>query len=259
MASPQQQTWATGDFAMVGTGNVIVSELLCESVAVHAGERALDIATGSGNTALAAARRGCRVTGIDFVPALLERARERAAAERLKIEFQEGDAESIPFEDGAFDVVLSTFGAMFANPVRAASEILRVCRPGGKIGMSNWTPDGMLGEMFRITSSFVPPPQGAQPASLWGVPDIAKQRFGSGVRELKFVPRQFVFRHYTPESWVNFMKKYFGPTIRAHDAAGERAPELTSAMVDLARRYNQSGDETLYALGDYLEVIGVRA
>src|ERR1700683_4799111 len=158
MTSPQQQNSATGDLSMLGTGILIVSELLCESVAVHAGERTLDIATGSGNTALAAARRACKVTGIDFVPALLDRARERAAAERLKIDFQEGAAESIPFEDGSFDVVLSTFGAMFADPTRATSEMLRVCRRGGKIGMANWTPDGMMGESFRVTAKFMTPP-----------------------------------------------------------------------------------------------------
>jgi SAM-dependent methyltransferase len=259
MGTPQQQTWATGDFSMVGTGNIIVSELLCESVAVHAGERALDIATGSGNTALAAARRGCRTTGIDFVPALLERGRERAAAERLKIEFQEGDAEAVPFEDGSFDVVLSTFGAMFADSVRATAEMLRVCRSGGKIGMANWTPDGMLGELFRATASFAPPPAGTQPPALWGVPDIVRQRFGDAVRELRFVPRQFTFRHYTPESWVEFMKKYFGPTIRAHQAAGDRAGELTAAMIEIARRYNQSGDGTLFGFADYIEVIAVKA
>lgn len=255
-----KQTWSTGDFSMVGTGALIVGELLCESAEVHAGDRVLDVATGSGNTALAAARRACRVTGIDFVPALLERARERAAAERLKIEFQEGAAEAIPFENASFDVVLSTFGAMFADPARATSEMLRVCRAGGKIGMASWTPEGLVGEMFRTTSQFTPsPPAGFEPPVLWGVPDVVKKRFGDVVREVRFTERKAVMRHYTPESWVEFMKKYFGPTILAHQSAGERAPELTAAMIELAKRHNRSGDATLLMDAAYLEMIAVKA
>jgi len=264
MAAPivnvPQQVWATGDFSKIGTGIVIVGELLCESVEVHAGDRVLDIATGSGNTALAAARRGCQVTGLDFVPALLDRARERAAAERLKIELQEGAAESLPFEDASFDVVLSTFGAMFAEPQRTASEMLRVCRSGGKIGMANWTPEGLVGESFRITAKFTPPPPpGFQPPSLWGVPEVVKERFGAAAREVRFVERRSAMRHYTPETWVEFMKKYFGPTIRAHEQAGERAPELSAAMLDLAKRHNRSGDDTLLMYADYVEVIAIKA
>jgi ubiquinone/menaquinone biosynthesis C-methylase UbiE len=254
----QQQVWATGDFSVVGTGIVIVGELLCDSIPVHAGDRVLDVATGSGNTAISAARRGCKVTGVDFVPALLERARERAHADRLKIEFSEGDAEAIPCEDGAFDVVLSTFGAMFAEPARGAAELLRVCRRGGKIGMANWTPQGMIGELFKVTSSFNPPPPGAQPPSLWGVEEVVRQRLGSSIRDLQVIPRKVIFRHLTPESWVEFMKTYFGPTIKAHEAAGPRAPELTAAMLEVGRKYNQSGDATLFALADYVEVIGTR-
>ncbi|HLX45401.1 MAG TPA: class I SAM-dependent methyltransferase [Bryobacteraceae bacterium] len=259
MATTPQQVWATGDFSVVGTGIVIVGELLCDSIPVHAGDRVLDVATGSGNTALSAARRGCRVTGVDFVPALLERARERAHAERLKIEFKEGNAEAIPCEDAAFDVVLSTFGSMFAEPTRGAAETLRVCRSGGKIGMANWTPQGMIGEMFRVTASFNPPPAGVQPPSKWGVEEVVRERFGDAVSELKVIPRKVIFRHLTPESWVEFMKTYFGPTIKAHEAAGSRAPELTAAMVEVGRKFNQSGDSTLLALGDYVEVIATKA
>jgi ubiquinone/menaquinone biosynthesis C-methylase UbiE len=258
MATTQQQVWATGDFSVVGTGIIIVGELLCDSIPVHAGDRVLDVATGSGNTALSAARRGCKVTGVDFVPALLERARERAHAERLKIEFKEGDAEAIPCEDGSFDVVLSTLGAMFAEPARAAAEMLRVCRSGGKIGMANWTPQGMIGEMFRVTASINPPPPGAQPPSKWAVEEVVRERFGDAVRDLQIIPRKVIFRHLTPESWVEFMKTYFGPTIKAHEAAGARAPELTAAMVEVGRKHNQSGDATLFALGDYVEVIATR-
>jgi ubiquinone/menaquinone biosynthesis C-methylase UbiE len=258
MATTQQQVWATGDFSVVGTGIVIVGELLCDSIPVHAGDRVLDVATGSGNTALSAARRGCRVTGVDFVPALLERGRERANVERLKIEFKEGNAEAIPCEDGAFDVVLSTFGSMFAEPTRGAAETLRVCRSGGKIGMANWTPQGMIGEMFRVTASFNPPPAGVQPPSKWGVEEVVRERFGDAVSDLKVIPRKVIFRHLTPESWVEFMKTYFGPTIKAHEAAGSRAPELTAAMIEVGRKFNQSGDSTLFALGDYVEVIATK-
>jgi SAM-dependent methyltransferase len=259
MAKPQQEVWATGDFAMVGTAILIVGELLCDSVPVHAGDRVLDVATGSGNTALAAARRGCLTTGIDFVPALLERGRERAAAERLQIEFHEGDADSIPFEDETFDVALSTFGSMFADPVRSSAEMLRVCRSGGKIAMANWTPDGYVGEMFRLSASFVPPPPGIQPPVLWGVPDVVRDRLGASVRDIRFVERQLVMRHYSPESQLEFMRTYFGPTIRAFQAAGARAPELAAAQLELAHRYNKSGDETLLVYADYIEVIAVKA
>jgi SAM-dependent methyltransferase len=257
--SPQQKIWATGDFSMIGSAQILVGELLCDSIPVLAGDRVLDIATGAGNTAMAAARRGGRVSGIDFVPALIERARERAAVERFKIEYREGDAEAVPYDDNTFDVVLSTFGAMFAEPVKAASEMLRVCRSGGKIGMANWTPTGMIGEMFKLTASFAPPPPGTQPPALWGVPEVVRERFGSNVSELRFVERQAMFRHFSPESWVEFMKAYFGPMIRAHQTAGDRAGELTLAMVDLARRFNESGGPTLLARGAYFEVIAVKA
>jgi len=256
----QQQTWATGDFSMVGGANILVSELLCESIPLHAGQHVLDVATGSGNTAMAAARRGCKVTGIDFVPALLERGRERAHAERLKIDFQEGDADAIPFPDESFDVVLSTFGSMFApDPFRAAVEMVRVCKKGGKIGMTNWIPEGMIGEMFRINASYVPPPPGIPAPGEWGIQEKVIQRFGGAVRDLRFIPRQLIFRHYSPEAWVEFMKTYFGPTIRAHQALGSRAPELTAALVEMARRHNQSGDSTWMAAGDYVEVIATKA
>jgi SAM-dependent methyltransferase len=255
----QQKTWATGDFAVIGTGGTLVGELLCDSIPVHAGQSLLDVATGSGNTAIAAARRGCRVTGVDFVPALLERARERAAAERLKIDFKEGDAEALPFDDASVDNVVSTFGAMFADPKRAAAELLRVCRPGGVIAMANWTPSGFIAELFKLTSAFAPPPAGALPPVLWGQPEVVRERLASGVSDVRFIPRKLIARHYTPETWVDFFKTYFGPTIRAMEAAGDRAPELTAAMLDLAKRFNRSGDESLFVEADYLEVIAIRA
>src|SRR5438309_2131513 len=256
----QQQAWATGDYAMIGHNFVLVSERLCHAVDLRAGQQVLDVATGSGNTALAAARRFCDVTGVDFVPALLERARERAAAERLQIAFHEGDAERLPFPDASFDVVLSTFGAMFApNQEQAAKELLRVCRPGGKIGMANWTPDSLPGEIFRVTARHVPPPPGLKPAMLWGTEERLRELFGDQVASLRSPRRAFVFRYRSPEHWLEYFRTYFGPTIRAFaalDGAGQAA--LARDLLDLARRFNRSEDRTLVLPGVHPEVVAVR-
>ena len=256
----QQRVWASGDFGMIATAITLVGELLCEAVDVRAGQRVLDVATGTGNTALAAARRFCDVTGVDYVPALLERGRERAAFERLPITFQEGDAESIPFPDASFDVVLSTFGAMFApNQEQAARELLRVCRPGGKIGLANWTPEGWLGELFRINSRYVPPPPGLKPAVLWGSEARLRELFGDGITALHATRRTFVFRYHSPQHWLEYWRAYYGPTLAAFqalDAAGQEA--LARDLLDLVDRWNRSGDATMAVPGEYLEVVAVR-
>src|SRR5262245_41467689 len=198
----QQQTWAAGDFAEVATTLTLVSELLCEAVDLHAGARVLDVATGSGNTAIAAARRFCDVLAVDYVPALLERGRERAAAERLAVDFREGDAEALPCPDGAFDAVLSTYGVMFApNQPQAAAELLRVCRPGGTIGLVHWTSDGFIGEMFRVGGRHVPPPAGLASPMRWGDEGGLHELFGDGISELRLTRRAHVFRYRSAEHW----------------------------------------------------------
>ena len=182
----QQQAWAAGDFAVVGTGQQIVGEALCEAVDLRAGSRVLDVACGAGNTALAAARRFAEVVGVDYVPALLARGRERAAAERLPVAFQEGDAEALPFPDASFDVVLSTFGVMFApDQAQAAAELLRVCRPGGTIGLANWTPEGFTGQSSAIRNRYAPPPPGLAPPGRWGTEDGVRALLGEGVADVR--------------------------------------------------------------------------
>jgi ubiquinone/menaquinone biosynthesis C-methylase UbiE len=256
-----QQVWATGDFSRVGAQQTMVGERLCEFVRVHACDRVLDVATGSGNTALAAARRGCQATGVDFVPALLERARERAAAERLKAEFQHGDAESLPFPDASFDVALTTFGAMFApDPKKAAAEMARVVRSGGKIGMANWTPEGMVGEMFGLTSRYVPPAPGLEPPSLWGVQAKVEERFAPYAKEVRVQRQVACFRAPSAEEWVGFMRTFFGPTIRAFEVLAPADQErLAADMAALARRYNRSDNRTLLGEAEYLEVMVLRS
>ena len=258
----QQKTWATGDFGMIATAIVIVGEYLCEAVDLRAGQKVIDVATGSGNTAIAAARRNCEVTGIDFVPALLERGRERAEAERLHVDFRDGDAESIPFGDASFDVVLSTFGVMFApDQEKAAAELLRVCRPGGRIGLACWTPEGFTGRWFRASSKYLPPPpEGVRPPIQWGTEERVRELLGAGVSSLRMNRRDFVFRFRSPEDWLTYFKKYFGPTIRAFETvAPEKRPEMEREILDLARSFNISGDDTLVVPAEYLEVVAVRA
>jgi SAM-dependent methyltransferase len=256
----QQQAWATGDFSMVAPYIYIVGELLCEAADLRAGQKVLDVATGSGNTALAAARRCCEVTGIDFVPALLERARERVAAERLRATFVPGDAEHIPFPDASFDAVLSTFGAMFApDQERAARELLRVCRSGGTIAMANWTPEGFAGRMFRVTGQHVPPPPGLAPPVLWGTEARLRELFGGEVRSLSITKRTCFFRWLSVEQWLDFMRRYFGPMQRAFAALDPPGQEkLARDLVDLARAMSRPGEPTMVLPSEYLEVVAIR-
>jgi SAM-dependent methyltransferase len=257
----QQRIWAAGDFSMVATGSTIVGERLCESVELRAGERVLDIATGSGNTALAAARRHCDVIGVDFVPALLERARERAYAERLSIEFREADAEKLPFADASFDAVLSTFGVMFApNQARAAAELLRVCRPGGKIGLTTWSPEGFIVELQRASARFSPsPPPGFQPPVLWGTEKRLRELLGDSVSSLSLDRRTLVMRHRSIDDWLDFTRNYFGPVRMLLESLDvEQRAAVAQIVADIARRYNRSGDATMAVAADYVEVVALR-
>jgi SAM-dependent methyltransferase len=248
-------TWSAGDFAQVGTMIAIVGEQLCDAVDLRANTDVLDVATGSGNTAIAAARRFTRVTGVDFVPALLERGRERAAAEGLKIEFVEGDAQALSFPDNSFDVVLSTFGVMFApDQPLAAAELRRVLRPGGTIGLSNWVPDGTVGELFRLTSKHNPPPPGLVPPIMWGTADRLAELFPGASIEL--TPRVVRVAMPSVEFWLDYFRRWFGPTVKAFEAVGEAgAPALAADMLAFAERNNVSGDDTLLLPQAYVDVV----
>jgi SAM-dependent methyltransferase len=258
----QQKVWSEGDFAMVAGTGAIVGEELAEAADILPDERVLDVACGSGNATLAAARRAWGNTvGLDYVPELLERARERAAAERLDIEFVEGDAENLPFDDASFDVVLSTFGVMFApDHKKAANELLRVCKPGGRIGMTNWVPDGFVGQMFATTVKHAPPPPGVQPPILWGTEDHLRELLGDGINEMRIERRELVFRYRSPDHWLEFFRTYFGPTKMAFERVGPDGEEaLASYIVELIGRFNTGGDRAMRVPGEYLQVIATRA
>src|SRR5690606_4401692 len=212
----QKMAWSAGDYALIGTTLQIVGEELCEALDVRAGQSVLDVAAGNGNVALAAARRWCEVTATDYVPALLEQAGERAAAERLRLTLREADAEALPFPDASFDVVVSTFGVMFTpDQERAAAELLRVCRPGGKMGLANWTPEGFIGGVFRTIGRHVPPPAGAASPARWGDRGRIAELFHARASSIKTAQRHFVFRYRSPEHWLEFFRTYYGLVLKA--------------------------------------------
>ncbi len=252
----QQAAWASGDYAVVGTTLVLMAELLCEAADLRSGWRVLDVAAGNGNSSLAAARRGCRVTSTDYVPALLDRGRLRAAADGYRIDFQEADAENLPFDNDAFDAVLSSVGVMFApNQARAASEMLRVCRPGGKIALANWTPAGFVGQMFKCIGKYIPPTAGLKPPSAWGTEARLRELFGSEVR-VEITPRFFVFRSPSPEHWLNMFKTYYGPMNKTFAALNtEGQADLTTDLLALVGSLNRADEGTMVVPSEYLEVV----
>jgi SAM-dependent methyltransferase len=258
----QQNMWASGDFSVVASRIVFQAEHLCETADLQAGWQVLDVATGSGNLALAAARRGCDVVGVDYVPALLERGRVRATAEHLDVRFLESDAENLRFPDASFDAVTSIYGVMFApDHRRAASELARVCRPGGRIALASWTPDGFIGDTFRIMSGYLPPAPGLQPPVRWGDKDYLASLFGPAAASMTHHRRTAVFRFRNAEENVDFFRTYYGPTLRAFEALQPQQREaLRNDLTALARRYDRNGGTGPIAItADYLESVIVRA
>jgi ubiquinone/menaquinone biosynthesis C-methylase UbiE len=253
----QQGAWSSGDYAVVGTTLQIVGESLCEALDLRAGQRIIDVAAGNGNATLAAARRWCEVVSTDYVPALLERGRVRANAEGLAVKFKEADAEALPFLDSAFDAAISTFGVMFTpDQEKSASELLRVCRRGGKIGLANWTPESFVGQMFKVIGKFLPPAAGTRSPAEWGVPTRVTELFSAGAASIRAEQRHFVFRYRSADHFIDIFKNYYGPMLKAFgalDESGQRA--LRNDLHALIGRMNDAVDGTMVVESEYLEVV----
>ena len=253
----QQATWASGDFAIIGTTLQIVGETLCEAADLRSGATVLDVAAGNGNCSLAAARRWCEVTSTDYVPALLEDGRRRAAAERLPMTFREADVEALPFDDGSFDAVLSSFGVMFApNHQRSASEMLRVVRSGGVIALANWTPAGFIGRLFGVIGRHVPPPAGLTPPARWGTPEHLETLFGAGAAQIRSTPRDFMFRYRSAAHWIDVFRTWYGPVHKAFAALpADGQARLDADLHELIAEFNEGGDGTMVVPAEYLEIV----
>jgi ubiquinone/menaquinone biosynthesis C-methylase UbiE len=253
----QQAAWSTGNYAVVGTTLQIVGETLCEALDLRSGANVLDVAAGNGNASLAAARRWCDVTSTDYVPSLLESARARSVAEGHDIEFQVADAENLPFAAASFDAVMSTFGVMFTpNQDQAASELTRVCKPGGKIGLANWTPESFIGQLFKLIGQYIPPAPGVKSPALWGTKATIEELFGNSAREIRMTSREFVFRYRSAAHWIEVFRTYYGPmnkTFSALDAAKQAG--FTEQLLTLLETRNRSGDRTIVLPSEYLEVV----
>lgn len=257
----QQATWASGDFAVIGTTLQIVGEALAEAADIRAGERVLDIAAGNGNATLAAARRFAHVTSTDYVQALLDKGRARAEAEGLAVTFQFADAESLPFAAGQYDVALSTFGAMFTpEHRRTAQEMLRVVRPGGRIGLANWTPGGFIGQLFKAIGAYLPPPAGLESPALWGTEAHIVKLFGSHAKDIRCELRLFNFRYRSPAHWLQVFRDYYGPTHKAFAALRDKEQTALAADITaLLERLNVGGRSSLVVPAEYLEAVIVKA
>ena len=253
----QQLAWSSGDYAVVGTTLQIVGESLCEALDLRAGERVLDVAAGNGNATLAAARRWCDVVSTDYVPALLERGRARAGAEGLPVQFEQADAENLPYADRSFGVVMSSFGVMFTpDQDKAAAEMARVCKSGGRIGLANWTPTSFVGEIFKLIGKYLPPPAGVKSPALWGTEARLRELFGERLDAMTIERRNFVFRYHSAAHWLEVFRTFYGPMRKAFaalDAAKQEA--LAADLIALAEKFNRATDGTLVAPSEYLEVI----
>ncbi|CAG4911660.1 class I SAM-dependent methyltransferase [Paraburkholderia saeva] len=253
----QQVAWSAGNYAVVGTTLQIVGENLCEALDLRSGARVLDVAAGNGNATLAAARRWAEVTSTDYVPALLEAGKARAQAEGHTIHFQEADAENLPFADASFDVVMSTFGVMFTpDQAKAASELARVCRPGGKIGLANWTPESFIGQVFKTIGKYIPPATGVKSPALWGTASRLEELFGATARKIHTTERAFVFRYRSPEHWIDVFRTWYGPINKAFGALdAEKQAAFNQDLMALIASSNRSGDDGLVLPSEYLEVV----
>lgn len=257
----QNAAWASGDYAVVGTTLQIVGETLAESMDPVPGSRVLDVAAGNGNATLAFARRWHRVTSTDYVEALLDKGRARAAAEQLDVDFRVADAEALPFDDGVFDAVVSTFGVMFApHQEQAAAEMLRVCRSGGQLGMANWTPDGFIGRLFKLLGGYLPPPAGLSSPARWGDGRWLDETFGPSARVVQCSQRQFHFRYRSPAHFIEVFRGLYGPVHKAFAALDEdRGAALAADMHALIDSLNIATDGSMNVPGDYAEVIILKA
>jgi ubiquinone/menaquinone biosynthesis C-methylase UbiE len=260
LKSRQQTAWASGDYAVIGTTLQLVGESLAEACDILTDERVLDVAAGNGNATLAAARRGAKVTSTDYVASLLDRGAERARAERLEIAFQVADVEALPFADASFDAVLSTFGVMFApDHAKSAAEMARVCRPGGRIGLANWTPEGFIGQLFKTLGRHLPPPAGVQPPSLWGTEAHLKTLFGDRAAAITVAPRSFNFRYRSAAHFIEVFRTWYGPVHKAFAALpADGAAALERDMTELLNSSNRAGAGTLVVPSAYIEVIVTR-
>lgn len=253
----QQAAWAAGDYAVIGSTLQIVGESLCEALDLRGGERVLDVAAGNGNATLAAARRWCDVLSTDYVDTLLERGKARASADGLAVQFRKADAEALPFQDGEFDAVVSTYGVMFTpNQEKAAVELARVCRKGGRIGLANWTPSGFIGELFKVIGRYIPPAPGVKSPSLWGTEERLRELFGDRIAKLQVSRLNFNFRYRSPKHWLEVFRTYYGPMNKAFGALDAKLQEsLEADLIALVQRFNTATDGTMVVPSEYLEVV----
>jgi ubiquinone/menaquinone biosynthesis C-methylase UbiE len=260
LKATQHVTWSSGDYAVIGTTLQIVGERLAESMDLRAGQTVLDVAAGNGNATLAAARRWCEVTSTDYVEALLANARRRAEADGLHVQFEIADAENLPFPDGSFDAVVSTFGAMFCpDQDRTAAELMRVTRRGGRIGLANWTPEGFIGQLFKTIGKYQPPPAGVRSPAAWGTRSWLSSAFDAQASAIAVVARHFSFRYRSPQHFLGLFREYYGPVLKAFEALDAvRRDALAQDIIDLIGRFNKSGDESMVVPSEYLEVVVTR-